>query len=540
MPVQLKDRHIFQSWGRPGVWTLAGIVVFLAGAVAPMIQPYPSTDIAWLIHLTEQVLDGATLYVDIIENRPPAMFLLAAPPVAIGRFLGIDPTHAYHVWVSGFVGLSLILCREISRDVLFEERPITRSAFLLSAIILLTVVPLHHYGQPGHLVTVCLMPYLLSAARRAAGHTARSRLAVLAGLLAGVGIALKPFFLIPWLCVELFVRIRTRTPGSLVAPENLCIVAIQAIFLGTVLAGFPAYVTVVLPLVIELFNAHNVPLVVLLVRALYGGLILCLPLLLGLGRHGVRVELSGTLFTAACAFLLVFLIQLKGWGQHLLPSLIITFLLCTILIIGYWEGSRISEQRVRGRPTLALLLAVTVCYPVALGIGVPVFPPTFFVRMDNPGYRDVLNDLSAIVQREAAGKPIFVFSASSYPGFHLISRGRAQWPYRFWSLWPLPALYRDPDPVSRMHSYRLPEARPPTERFVFDAIVSDLIRTPPEIVIIDAGSPKHGWIQPGGDGGFDYLAYFGRDPRFSAMFEAYRELTQVARFRVFRRPVSGS
>ena len=519
---------------------MAGAAIFLAGTIAPMVQPYPSTDIAWLIHLTGRVLDGATLYVDIIENRPPALFLLAVPPVAFARLVGIDPTDAYHLWISGFIVVSLLLCRGISRDVLFEGRPVTRRAFLLSAVVLLTVVPLHHYGQPGHVVGVLMLPYLLSAARRATGHPVGTRLAILSGLLAGAGIALKPFFVIPWLCVELFVLVRTREPQSLIAPENVSIAAIQAVFLGTVFLGFTAYVTTVLPFAIKLFNAHNIPLVILLVHALYGGLILALPLLLGLGRHTVldqvRDEVRGTLFVAASAFLVVFLIQLKGWGQHLLPSLIITFLLCTVLIVGYWEGSRNSAQPARRRSMLALLLVVTVSYPVGLGIGSPLFPPTFFIRIDNPGYRDVLNDLSTIVRREAAGKPIFVLSASSYPGLHLISRGRAQWPYRFWSLWPLPGLYRDPDPVTRKHTFRSFDSSPPMERFVFDAIVSDFLRNPPHIVIVDAGSPKHGWIQRGGDGGFDYLAYFGRDRRFASAFEGYEELPPVTRFRVFRRP----
>ena len=531
----MMGRPLSRWWQRPELWLVAGAAVFLAGVVALMVAAYPSTDIAWLIHFTERVLGGATLYVDIIENRPPALFLLAVPPVAVGRLIGIDPTHAYHVWISGFILVSLMLCRAISRDAVFEQRPVTRRAFLLSGVVLLTVVPLHHYGQPGHVVTVLMLPYLLSAARRAAGRGISIRLAILAGLLAGAGIALKPFFVIPWLCVELFIRIRTRQPRSLMAPENICIAAIQAVFLGTVFIGFTAYITSVLPLAIELFNAHNIPLVILLMHALYGGLILAIPLLLGLGRHAVPGALSGTLFVAAGAFMVVFLIQLKGWGQHLLPSLTFSFLLCTILIVGYWESSRNSEQRVRGRPLLILLLAVVICYPVGLGIGSPIFPPTFFVRIDNPGYRAVLNDLSTIVQREAAGKPIFVLSASSYPGFHLISRGRAQWPYRFWSLWPLPGLYRDPDPVTRKHAYRSLDSSQAPERFVFDAVVSDFVRNPPHIVIVDAGSPKHGWIQREGSGGFDYLAYFGRDPRFASAFQTYEELPPIARFRIFRR-----
>ena len=119
-------RPLSRWWQRPELWLVAGAAIFLAGAVAPIIQSYPSSDIAWLIYITERLLDGASLYVDIIENRPPGLFLLAVPPVAFGRPNGIDPTHAYHIWISGFIVVSLLLCREISREILFDERPTTR------------------------------------------------------------------------------------------------------------------------------------------------------------------------------------------------------------------------------------------------------------------------------------------------------------------------------------------------------------------------------------------------------------------------------
>lgn len=520
---------------RPGVWQTAIAVTFVIGAGLPMVQAYPAADIGWLVHVTARVLDGAVLYVDILENRPPALFLFAASPVTAGRLIGIDPTHVYHLWVSGFVAASLFLCATVSRETLFDGQPVTRHVFLLGAALLLTVVALHHYGQPGHLVGALTLPYLLSAARRASGQPVAKPMAVAIGMLAGLGIALKPFYVIPWLCIELYVRLRTRDPRSLLAFENLAIAAVQVLFLGTVLLAFPRYISDVLPLVISLFNAHNAPLVALLFRAVLGGLLLCIPLYFGLGREALQNDLRRVLLIAAGAFLAVFLIQQKGWGHHLYPSLCFAFLLSIVLIAGYWERMARAAQPIRGRPLLALTLAVSILYPAGLGIGAPVFPPTFFVRLDNPGYRQLLEDLSAMIRREAPGGTIFVFSASALPAFHLISRDRARWPYKLWSLWPLPGLYPAPDGATGRHIYRPLDAQPPAERRIFETIVSDIAGDPPGVLIVDAGAPKHGWIRPQGDGGFDYLDYFGRDPRFAGVFRNYEELPPVARFRVFRR-----
>jgi len=525
----------YRRWLGAHLCPWAGCGLFLVGAIGPMVQPYPATDIAWLVHVTERVLNGAQLYVDIIENRPPSLFLLAMPPVWAGRLLDIEPTLTYHAWISALIATSLLLCRRISREGLFKGQPVTRQIFLLTAALLVGLVSLHHYGQPGHIVSVLLLPYLLTTAQRALGQNVRLRQAILPGLLAGIGIALKPFFVIAWLCIVLFVRTRMRDPRSVTSFENLCIAGIQILLLGGIVFGFKPYLATVLPLAIELFNAHNAPLIVLFVHSLYGGLIIGVPLTLALGKQAVPGPLYEVLIIAAGAFLVVFLIQLKGWGQHLLPSLVFTFLLCTILIVGYWERCLISGAPIHGRGLLAILLAAVLFFPIGLGVGTPIFPPTFFIRIDNPGYREALSDLSAIVHKEAAGEPIFVFSASSYPGLHLISRSRAQWPYRFWSLWPLPGLYRALDPDPGRYVYRKPENQPPFERLVFDSIVSDFLTYPPSLLIVDAGSPKNGWLHAHGDGGFDYLDYFRRDERFTNQFQNYEELPSVARFRVFRR-----
>src|SRR5215813_700280 len=81
-----------QSLSRPQaalpleVWlalALTVLVVFLA----PLTH-----DAAWYLVATRRYLDGARLYVDLIEVNPPLMFWLMTPPTWLGRALGLsDP-----------------------------------------------------------------------------------------------------------------------------------------------------------------------------------------------------------------------------------------------------------------------------------------------------------------------------------------------------------------------------------------------------------------------------------------------------------------
>ena len=505
------------------------------GTVAPYLQYHVNADVAWLLHSTSRMIDGAVLYRDIIETTPPLICLLTWPWVALARALQISPTGVFYFFVVAVNLASLMLCARVSAETLFHNRPFSRHTLLLSATFFLFVFPVFLFGQKEQLTLALVLPYLLSAARRVSANPIGPRFGVLLGLMAGIGIALKPFFVIPWLAVEIYVLLWTRRPREMLCAENVMIAAIQVGYIGLVLVAFPTYVQETLPLLLHLFNAHNVPLVVLAFRGMLGGLIICLPLAFAFNRDTLSPPVRWTLLIAAGAFLVVFLVQQKGWEYHLLPSLALSMTLALTLLVAVLEAPSPEGRRTHLTRWLAsALLVVCIAYPVALMAGPPLFPRTFFLRVDKPGYQDVLHSLIALVQKHAPGEAIFVLSASTWPGYHLLSWERAIWPYRFPSLWPVPGLYRQSAASAdapRNHPF---DEMPVAERYVFDAIVNDLTSTPPRLMIVDAGHPKHGWIHEFGDRQFDYIEYFQRDLRFARMLDDYEMLPSVGRYQIFK------
>jgi len=65
--------------------------LILAAAMAVRHFVGANSDVSWEITLSEKILDGQRLYVDLIELNPPASTLLYLPAVALARAFGLTP-----------------------------------------------------------------------------------------------------------------------------------------------------------------------------------------------------------------------------------------------------------------------------------------------------------------------------------------------------------------------------------------------------------------------------------------------------------------
>jgi hypothetical protein len=68
---------------------------------------------------------------------------------------------------------------------------------LIGAFLVGLIVPgVQQVGQRDQLAAILVFPFAMLAAQRAGGATASRSLSIVCGALAGIGIALKPFFLL--------------------------------------------------------------------------------------------------------------------------------------------------------------------------------------------------------------------------------------------------------------------------------------------------------------------------------------------------------
>ena len=191
---------------RPAAAILVFGVLILATVVVRSFDPDSfNHDVAWILHVAGQMLGGSVLYIDIVEENPPLVFWLSVPAVAVARALGCSPILVFNLGVAAAIAWTAALVYRIVRGA----QPGTPTIYAVSIagvlVALEVLAPGYEYGQRDHLFAIAVFPYVFAAAARLQGQRIETRLALAAGLFAGLGIALKPYFLLFWLVVELFL-----------------------------------------------------------------------------------------------------------------------------------------------------------------------------------------------------------------------------------------------------------------------------------------------------------------------------------------------
>ncbi|MEP7218355.1 MAG: hypothetical protein ABI876_05540, partial [Bacteroidota bacterium] len=408
---------------------------------------------------------------------------------------------------------SLLVCRVLIERIFAGRSMAMRGSLLL--LVALIFFPGADFGQREHLMMILVLPWFLAAAGRAAARPINARLMFPIALAAGVGLALKPFFLLPWIGVELYLALLFGWRG-LRRIDTLCVAGVMLLYVAAVLLLAPEYLPLA-RMASGVYGAYDRPIAALLRR---DGTIVwvvaaaALPLLrfAAVERRAVMA-----LVIAATGFLAGAFYQHKGWDYHFLPALGLGLMVIHLSFFLFAERSASLSH-----PIVSQLLAVC----VALLIGVAAIGD-FRVSAAIPA--DYL-DLLPVVRAQPSGATIAVLSTSIYYAFPLVNYSGARWGLRFNALWMLPGLYRGA-PATGPFPYHDLHAMGELERYALDATVDDLLASRPLLVVVD----RHPYKQGFGDAPFDFLEYFSRDPRFAAFLRDYDSIATVHSLLILRR-----
>jgi hypothetical protein len=486
--------------------------------VACVLAPPLNHDVAAVLTFSQRWLAGERLYVELIDVNPPLIYVLNLLPAWLARATGIDAVTALQAcllaWGAAAWGLAFRL-----RDPAVTA-PVER---LLLAVLpgLFVFGAGYDFGQREHLMVASALPYLYAAARRARGEAPRGRLA--AAVLAGVGFALKPYFLgIPAL-VELAVLVTGGPRRWLGDPVPWIMAALWAVYLVALPWVFPQYVFGVVPMVWSLYLDLTGlgPLGVLLIPRVGAAVLLLMPLMWLAWRPTRRAGavLPRVLGLAALGGLAAVIAQRKGWSYHILPLELFTLGMAALLAARVLDALE-ATRRLAAAALVALLGLVFVVWAAE----------TDEAPFGQLGYADSdVAGLTGLLKREAAGERVLVLSPQVSPIFPALNYAHAQLTLRTMNMWMLEGNYRTCLPDGRR--YREVWEMPATEFFVFRTVAEDIARAPPAAVIVD----RYPGIPDCQDVPFDFIEYFSRNPLFAEIWSHYRPLTEWGRFRLFVR-----
>lgn len=493
---------------RPLPWqhdltAVAAVALVALTGLALQLSAFPNHDVAWVLWGTREILAGASFGRDIIEPNPPLAWYLSAPSTWIAGLTGFPVAAAFQLAVAA-CGFASVLCfGRIASPQMTGKRS---SLPALTAAVFLFILPGRDFGQREHLLAIAALPYLALVAVRCGGGTVSLPAATVIGVAAGLGVALKPYFLAVPLLVEATAMVLTRRWKFGLRPEIFAIAATIGVYCASILLFNGAYLVTAVPLASEIYWSFDLPLMSVIVP-------LALPIIaiVATTTFAERQPLPLVLAAATAGFVISCLVQHKGYSYHLYPvfagaSLALAALLST--------GARAARHRL-----IASVLLIAV-------VSKPVTDTLLWWQRNGPtGTRtaDVQRVVDVVNRRAAAGR-FMVIAVHPYPAFPTALYARADYVSRTNSQWFLPA-------VVQSRATGRPHAK--AERLARQFALRDLNQQP-DVVIVDTDSQRH--TQSGR--GFDFVAFYREDPRLDAAWSNYGEAERVSTFRVFVRKQS--
>ena len=471
----------------------------IAAALAALFygQFWLSHDDSWYLIATRKFLDGAQIYVDIIEINPPLNFYLTVPVLWLADATGLSDTAAYAVHtciLSAVCGLWLVRILRASTLSAAEQK-----ILLFAALACLLLLPISEWAQREHLLFVYAMPYFLHEI------VGRERISIpvwerfLLGVVATFGIALKPYFLLIPAAIALVGPVKELFRRGF-APANLGLAAGLLSYALFTIVVHPGFFSDILTVAQKIYGAIGYDAATVLVRGETFGVLLFFALFFVGGR--AQDPISWRFAAAVAATTVSYLVQFKGWNYHLIPLL--AFLLMGTVWLAHakaiFKGSSLVPKAV-----VATLVMITLGAQLTAG---PYRPRT-------------LEPLSPFVKDK--GETMVVYSTNLSMAFPFVNAVEGTWASRYPAQWIVPGA------VIETRSKRCPADRDhcaPFEKILDDARQSnteDFLRYQPRLVVFDVREEKsyfHGVD-------FDFLEFQLEDPRFAKAWSDYEKVGEV-------------
>lgn len=468
-----------------------GLVALIALATTTFHLSGPlGPDVSWLITVSERILDGGRLYVDILEPNPPMAGYLYMAPVLLARALGIAPEPLVVLWTVGF-GL---LATGYAARLVVEHRLLARpELFWPVALLLFLSAWGEDFAQREHFAAMAGLPLVLVLALRATGIRPAGHVWIVAGIAGGFMLAIKPHFALPIFCGAVYVAWRRRSIAPVFAPEMWLAGSLFLAFCAATVVFYPAFLSNILPVATAVYIPDRRALLVLLtVRpAVYFEAILLLAVI-GFRQHIRFTPLLGVMFAMAIGFFLSYLAQGKGYTYQILPGVALIGSFVLLAFAERRDGPVRTIDRLIPFAAAAILAVMPMIDDVAqwqkrqalieavrpYGEGVRIANITPDLTVGSP--------LSRVVGGELVNSPPSLLMSISAWRLRMERHPDGEW-------------------LEKIDAFEA------AERLQLRA---DLVTRPPDIVVSTRD-------------GFDWLEWASRDPDLAAILSPYQEFASV-------------
>jgi len=466
-------------------WPLLAALALVALITAARLTGTVDSDVAWQLWIAGRLHEGADLYRDIIETNPPLWFWMAVPVERLASLLHVRIESALIVAIGCLGALSLAATSRFLRHL----EPSPRAMFLCAIAIMLCAMPWMHVGQREQIVMIGALPYAALIAARRDGRAIPALLALAIGAAAGLGFALKHYFLIVPLLLELWLIAGFRRRWHPLRPETLAMAGIGAAYSVAIVLIERDFLVSIVPLLTQAYGSFAAP----SVRHLFGlpaSVAVAILLVLGLHARALRqAPIASAIAIAAMGFAGAYFIQFKGWPYHALAMLGCASMALAALLAESKDKLRLLRL---GGPAL-------LCLPLSVSAGEAMRP-----TLPDADLMQAISDLPPAT-------PVGFISEDTAIAWSVTLQHHFAYPSRYNGFWMLSSVYRNEQAGS-------PDARLTalgTE--VVANTVADFRCMPPRRILVSR--PRKGsWNEHANDP----LTIFMRNPEFAEFLRHYR------------------
>ena len=358
-------------------------------------------------------------------------------------------------------------------------------------LVVTTIAPGRDFGQREHLLLAGVVAYVATFAARMRRGQVPPGIAVTAGAIAGIAIALKPWFVSVPMVLAAYAAV-TRGLRTATSTEHVTMAAVLALYAahfallpGETVDGMVA----TFALAWQTYGAYATELSALLTDPVVIECAILAAALVGAPRDGLTVAVG----MCQVVLLVVALAQQKGWSYHFLPAWGLGWLLVACLAVR--------------RPGLRTALAVTALVGVLVAtIGIA---PSGGLRIDKPGRTEI--DAAAALRALARGPRVVALDTSLYRWQPRVLIAGLRWGSRYGCLWPLPGGSAE------------------VRRALRHTLRAEWLAHPPALVIVPRGPLLH--VR---DADFDVLGWILGDADLARLWRSYDLVEVTDEARIYR------
>lgn len=494
------------------------IIFFVILTIIVQSNMYIVGDNSWLLHTTESLLQGGRYNQDFFETNPPMILYLYIPAVLLHKLSHLNLIISFRIYIITLALISVYICNSLFKKIFLKQDNNIRYVLLVALTFALLLLPSRELGEREHVMMILCLPYIFLTVLRAKNEYLIKKTSFLIGIFAGLGFAIKPYFLITPLLIEIYLALKNKKLFFYFRPETIAIALIIILYIISLFIFTPEYLTQTLPLVTSLYFP-GLPISLsqmFFTFPFLGWLFLLCCYLMGKEIQPYR-EFDQILFLATTGFIFSFVTQRALWYYHWIPELTIaTLLLSKILACNYLNKNR--QQPFFLMQTLAacfVLLSFTgssFCLVTVANINNTFFP------------NNHIRSFSRLIEQYANRKSIYFFYPFVNGAYPLVDYVNVDSSSRFPGLIYLPGL-------SKKLGVGEDKKTLQEKQWLINAVIEDFYRQPPTLVFI-SNTVLFGYFN---NKSFNYLEFFSSDQRFAKLFTTcYAPLLDIQDFKVYQ------